>query len=129
MSIPALSPNHSQIQGTLMLFAGANRPERGPDHLSPSNVELKNLWSYTSDLPNDVMLRTEKNYLFYCIYTRKRKFIYWVCVPLQEGMPSERCESALMSFLLRSVAEILTKEFHPACCSFGCQRLIYSNHN
>jgi hypothetical protein len=64
---------------------------------------------------HDVMLRAAQTSPFIVFtYTQKRKFIYWVFVPLQEGMPSERCESALVSFLLRTVAEILITEFQYA---------------
>jgi len=48
-SRPALRPTQPPIQWvTEALFLGLRRPGREADRLSPSNVEVKNVWSYTS---------------------------------------------------------------------------------
>jgi hypothetical protein len=51
-SISALGPTQPPIQGIPeALSLGVKRPGRKADHSPPPSAEVKNAWSYTSNLP------------------------------------------------------------------------------
>jgi hypothetical protein len=45
---PALKPNQPPTKWLLMVLPPVKGPEQEVDHLPPSIVDVKNVWSYTS---------------------------------------------------------------------------------